>query len=91
MIAGGMDKAMGARKGVPDYLVRLPGGRLGWLEAKRYTMPSKGAIKKTYPSPAQQFFLADAATRGERTGVFRTADEGIKLLEEWLDEIKDGV
>lgn len=75
---------MGAHAGTPDYLIRLPCGKIGWLEAKRYVMGKNGKIMKTYPTAEQKAFMSDAEKRGDKTGIFRTAQEGIDILMEWF-------
>lgn len=82
-IAGAEARDMGALAGCPDYLVRLPGGRIGWLEAKKHTYAEDGTVTKTYLSDNQKWFREDAIRRGEPCEVFRTPNEGIDWLKKW--------
>lgn len=81
-IAGSRAKHMGALAGCPDYLVRLPGGGIGWLEAKIYKQV-EDKIKATYGSLEQRAFRDDAIARGEKHEFFRTEQEGFDILKAW--------
>lgn len=76
-IIGRRLKDMGRRSGVSDYefLWRGPLGlEVGFLEAK---MPGN------YPTENQQAFFQDCKRLNIRTGVFRSVQEGLRILQDW--------
>lgn len=82
IISAGRDKAMGAKKGVPDYFFmwsRATRGdqfdmTFGFLEAKS----NYGSL-----NPEQKEYFADCRVFGIPCEIFRDAEEGIKTLKRW--------
>lgn len=67
-------KAEGVRRGSPDVVFLLEGGRVAWLEMKA----AKGSLK-----PEQKEFRDKALALGHLWGVARNVDEAIVHLTEW--------
>ena len=86
MLATLREKRLGAVKGAPDYLIRLPDAKIGWFEAKFFeckSLKTKTTIKATEPFPEQVEFREQALARGEKHAYFYTPNEGIDILEKW--------
>lgn len=67
-------KAEGVRRGSPDLVFILDGGRTGFLEMKNAT----GTL-----SPDQREFRDKAKTLGHLWGMARSVDEALPILTEW--------
>lgn len=67
-------KAEGVRRGSPDVVFLLEGGRVAWLEMKA----AKGSLK-----PEQKEFRDKALALGHLWGVARNVDEAIVHLTKW--------
>lgn len=64
-------KNEGVRRGSPDLVFLLPGGKVGWLEMKA----KKGSL-----SPDQKAFRDKAAALGHSWAMARTIDEALEFL-----------
>jgi hypothetical protein len=72
MIAGGIDRSMGAISGTADYLFKRPGLTL-WLEAK---------TKTGRQSPEQKAFQEKVEKCGDTYHLFRSVDQGLDILKQ---------
>ena len=68
-------KAMGVKAGVPDILVLLPNGKVGFIELKA----GKGVA-----SPAQRQMMADLRARGCPCVEARSLEQVAETLNGWL-------
>ncbi len=64
-------KSEGVRRGSPDLVFLLPGGRVGWLEMKA----GKGSL-----SDAQKAFRDKALALGHAWAVAKSIDEALEFL-----------
>lgn len=69
-------KAMGTAPGWPDFIINLPGGRVGYIEVKA----DKGRL-----SPDQAAFRDAVVMNGARWALCRSVDEVQSTLNVWLD------
>jgi hypothetical protein len=74
-IAGGMDKAMGVKVGISDYLFVAPQKTILWLEAK---------APYGSQSSAQADFEEQAVKGGHYYKIFRSPEEGLDAVEEYI-------
>ena len=77
-IAGAIDKSMGVKTGVSDYLFAAPGKPILWLEAK---------APYGSQSTAQADFEEQALKGGHYYKVFRSPEEGLAAVEEYIGQI----
>lgn len=76
-VTGARLKRMGVKRGWPDFILNLPGGRVGYIELKT---PS-GRL-----SPEQQAFRDAVAINGARWSLCRSLDDVKATLSTWLEK-----
>lgn len=76
-ITGARLKRMGTAKGWPDFIVNLPGGRVGYIELKA----GKGRL-----SEEQTAFRDTVAINGARWALCRSLDDVKATLNAWLEK-----